>query len=182
VLRELFNEHAVGNSIPQNKIKTALHAAGADVAIAEELLRCDLSDVDYHDFKRAALSPSPVEMWAGSIPLASILADALPKSSSQDQLRRISELSAEEIACIAEGFGAALKQVLASKVELLRQAYLKIDGQPEGKTRASKFQVLSLGTPTRSTHLSIHCNIFYQFAAHPLLPISSRKGEGCRAK
>jgi hypothetical protein len=164
VLRELFDQHAVGNSIPQNKIKTALHAAGADVAIAEELLRCDLSGVDYHDFKRAALSPSPVEMWAGSIPLASILADALPKSSSQDQLRRISELSAEEIACIAEGFGSALRQVLASKVESLHKAYLKIDGQPEGGTQSSKFQVLFFGVPTT-------CLTQLRPSVHPSIPL-----------
>jgi hypothetical protein len=147
VLTEIFNAHAVGHSIPPQSIKTALEAAGADVSIAEELLRCNTSGIDYNDFKRAALSPSPLEMWANSIPLASILADALP-ISSQDPLRRISVLSAEEIACIAEGVGAALKQVLASKVESLHQVYVRLDEQTRSQTHVSKFQVPLFETPT----------------------------------
>ena len=142
VLCEVFNAHAVGHSIPPQSIKTALSEAGADIFVVEELLRCDPSAVDYNDFKRAALSPSPLEMWAGSIPLASILADALPMSSGQDPLRRISVLSAEEIACVAEGVGAALKQVLASKVKSLRLAYENLGEQTGNQTRGSKFQVL----------------------------------------
>jgi hypothetical protein len=144
VLSEIFNAHAEGNFIPPQNINSALRAAGAYEFNAEEVLRCNPSALDFNDFKRAALSPSPLEMWAGSIPLASILADALPMSSGQDPLQRISMLGAEEIACIAEGVGAALKHVLASKVESLRKAYEKLGAQ-ENQTLASKFQVLLSG-------------------------------------
>ncbi len=168
---EVFKEHSVGHSIPPHIIEAALIAAGADVAIAKELLSCDPSGVDYNNFKRAALSPSPLEMWAGSIPLSSILADALPKSSSQDPLRRISLLSAEEIACVAEGVGAALRQVLASKVESLHQAYLKLDGQTENQTRASKFLVLFFSNLLRTScsvpPLNIFCHFFFYSALLP---------------
>jgi hypothetical protein len=141
VLREIFQAHALDESIPPHKIESALRSAGVDISIAEELVRCYPCGVEYEDFKHAVLSPSPLEMWAGSIPLSNILADALPKSSNGDPLRRISVLSDEEIACVAEGVGAALKEVLTRKVESLHQAYLKLDEQIDSQIRASKFQV-----------------------------------------
>lgn len=86
-----------------------------------------------------------------SLPLASLLMDALPRpAKSQEKsihLRVVSELTADEIRIVANEFSKGLEQMLTDNVRLLKRSFTAMDTkikeslEDDKKNTASKFSV-----------------------------------------
>jgi Ca2+-binding EF-hand superfamily protein len=149
----VYQEHAVPGTyryIPSDKLKSALEGLGLVVtkdrlAHFTRILQLNFKGcIKYNAFKHIVLSPSPVEVWAKTLPLSRLLADALPKFSGCDHLRVISSLTAKEADYVAEEVCAALKEVLMQHVGLLKSAFKSMDEQAVkmgGVHGNSKFEV-----------------------------------------
>ena len=83
----------------------------------------DVGFVDAAEFQRAVGRQWAVEGWAKSLPLAEMLADALPNCTGCHRLRAVSVLKQEEIVAIADGYRDGLIQVLNEHVAMLKNAY-----------------------------------------------------------
>jgi Ca2+-binding EF-hand superfamily protein len=134
----VYHEHAVPGKyryIPSHKLELALQDLGA-VATKDQLAHYNRivnlnfnGCIKYHAFKHIVLSPSPVEVWAKTLPLSRLLADALPKLSDCDHLRVISSLTIQEAEIVAEEMCAALKEVLVRHVGQLKSSFQAMDQQ-----------------------------------------------------
>jgi hypothetical protein len=137
-----FQAHAdeVGGDrrIPRARLQAALrefHAGASEAEVDHFLLmRGGPADgsVDLEDFREAARTAWAVETWAQSLPLAQLLADALPESLDHHRLRAASSLTGGEIRDIAEGVGRALQALLTEHVTSLRRSFRAMDNQAAG--------------------------------------------------
>ena len=152
-ITRVYQEHAVPGTyryIPSDTLKSALEGLGLVVTKDRldhfnRILQLNFDGcIKYNAFKHIVLSPSPVEVWAKTLPLSRLLADALPKFSGCDHLRVISSLTAKEVDNVAEEVCGALKEVLMLHVGLLKSAFKSMDEQviKRGAVPAnSKFEV-----------------------------------------
>jgi hypothetical protein len=69
-------------------------------------------DLDFNEFKQAAMKPTAFEQWASSLPLPQLLADALPREKGPDPIKLFSSLSDDQISDVCQAFLVGLKQVL----------------------------------------------------------------------
>ncbi len=84
-----------------------------------------------------------------SLPLASLLVDALPRPKQQDKrmrLRIVSELTAPEIRIVASEFALGLERMLMESVNVLKTSFAAMDERMKSledckKNAASKFSV-----------------------------------------
>jgi hypothetical protein len=92
-------------------------------------------------FKQILSWPSDSELWAQSLPVLQLFADALPKgNAAESQLKRLSCLSDGEIDDIVEVHGRGLKRLLLASRKDLVAAYLKED---DANQQASKFEAFT---------------------------------------
>ena len=135
-VQRVFQAYAIAGTllhIPNDKLEVALEELGISVT-AQELagfartvkLNFD-GRIRFSAFKYIALLPSPLEVWAKTLPLPRLLADAFPKCAGIDHLRVISTLTIEETSIVAEEVGLALKDVLRDHVSKLKRAYVDMD-------------------------------------------------------
>ena len=134
----VFQEHAVAGRflyIPIDKLKPALLTLGL-VATKDQLTHFERTvqlnfngRIKYNAFKHIVKSPSPAEVWAETLPLARLLANALPKHSGCDHLRVVSSLTPAEVDVIAEEVGEALKSLLKEHVGILRTSFASMEEQ-----------------------------------------------------
>ena len=123
--------------IPRARLQAALRELHAVISEAEAdqflLMRGGAADdsVDLEDFREAARTAWAAETWAQSLPLAQLLADALPESADCHRLRAASSLTGGEIAVIAAGVGEALRELLSEHVRSLRQSFKAMDKEAE---------------------------------------------------
>jgi hypothetical protein len=101
--------------------------------------------INMNEFAQAIQAPCPREEWARTLPLAQLLADALPRSAGDDSLRTAGQLTQEEIDAVADGVAYGLRRVLREQVGQLYESFASMDfnaaSSPEGGTvAASKFQ------------------------------------------
>ena len=97
--------------------------------------------IDFHAFKHIVLSPSPVVAWAQSLPIAALLADAMPKHEKCDHLRVISTLKQDEIGFIADAVCAELKEMLRWKIAELKSALRAMDEEAAKGDAVPKYVV-----------------------------------------
>jgi hypothetical protein len=137
-----------GKRLPSDRFLTALERVGIsiDEGEAREFLRtkggaCDSVDLD--DFRRAAAKQWDVDVWAQSLPLAPMLADALPRCTGCKRLRALCSLTEEEIRAIADGYRDGLQRVLTQHVGYLRVAFEALDrlGATPRNHAAPKFEL-----------------------------------------
>ncbi len=137
-LAGVFRAHADGagagpRRIPRARLGAALrevHAVASEAELEQFLLmRGGAQDgsVDLEDFREAARTAWPAETWAQSLPLAQLLADALPEDVGCHRLRAASSLTVGEIRDIAEGVGRAIQGLLAEHVASLRRSFRAMD-------------------------------------------------------
>ena len=136
VLR-VFRAYAIQVSflhIPEPKLAGALREATGQFVTTQQLQSfariIELNfrgRTTYSAFKCIARMPSPPEIWAKTLPLARLLANALPKRASDDEMRLVSRLTSREIDIISESVGAALKGVLTKHILELRKTYEDMD-------------------------------------------------------
>jgi hypothetical protein len=132
----VYQENAVSGTytyLDMADLRKALADLG--VIITEEQLKhirrtvkLNFNDcIKYNAFKAIVLSPSPMEVWAATLPFARLLADALPKHPGCDHLRVISSLTPQEADIVAEEVCYALKEMLKRHVAELKQSFVTMD-------------------------------------------------------
>jgi hypothetical protein len=131
--------------------------------------------LDLSEFKQAVKTPSALEEWAQSPPLAQLLVDAIPKKVGRDHLRVTSGLTTEDVDEVCDGFSAGLRRILNESVGQLKAAFESMDRAREnpagGKFPESVWTFLrtSCGagaskTSTRGCRRkSVTCTIFSPF-------------------
>jgi hypothetical protein len=116
-----------------------------DEAEVDELLKSrDLNDdggLDFHEFWSLVCTPSPVEEWVRELPLAQLVADALPCEDrlAKDQLRYLSRITPEQLAESLEIMKESLNKTLCERLVVLKEAFDKLDVQAAASN--SKFQI-----------------------------------------
>ena len=137
-ITRVYQEHAVSGTyrfIPSDKLELALEALGVVVTKDEldhhaRIVNLNFNGcIKYDAFKHIVLSPSPAEVWAKTLPLSRLLADALPKLPDCDHLRVISSLTIQEASYVADEVCAALKEVLMRHVGQLKSSFQSMDKQ-----------------------------------------------------
>ena len=88
----------------------------------------------------------PYELWARSLPLSQILADALPISTSNagekdNHLRFVSEMDSNTIDEVVKAFAYGLKRMLQDNCTLLKKAYAKMEENQNALGAGDKFEV-----------------------------------------
>jgi hypothetical protein len=146
-------------------LQNALQRLGVPVAVerAEELMvMTDLDEkggLDFESFRRAAVQPpTPLEQWAGMLPLAGMLASSLPIGGGQgDQpLRDFSRLREDEIDTAVEAFKVGLRRLLLEAKASMRQMFDNVDAKASeaardsasGVSAVSKFKSFKMSTGT----------------------------------
>jgi hypothetical protein len=89
--------------------------------------------------------PSPVEEWARSLPLAQIVAEALPKNDCliKEQLRYLSKTSQDQLAESCDAITEGVRRSLQEQLAVLKRAYEKLDSQAAAVSN-DKFQIVSM--------------------------------------
>jgi hypothetical protein len=96
--------------------------------------------LDLSEFKQAVKTPSALEEWAQSLPLAQLLVDAIPKKVGRDHLRVTSGLTTEDVDEVCDGFSAGLRRILNESVGQLKAAFESMDRARENPA-GGKFRV-----------------------------------------
>ncbi len=143
----VYCEHAVPGKyryIPSDKLEFSDQLAHYNRIVNLNFNGC----IKYDAFKHLVLSPSPVEVWARTLQLSRLIADALPKLSDCDHLRVISSLTPQEADHVAEEVCAALKVVLLRHVGQLKSSFQSMDKQmlKDEVHENSKFVVTKMAT------------------------------------
>ena len=79
------------------------------------------------EFAQAVQAPMPLDEWASTLPLARILADAMPRKVGKDLLREVGRLTPDEINNVVDGFAYGLRILLKEYVEKLRGSFSLMD-------------------------------------------------------
>jgi hypothetical protein len=94
--------------------------------------------------------PSALGGWVQSLPLTSLLMDALPRPKSHEKrssLRIVSDLTAAEVQIVANEFARGLERVLMDGVRSLSESFTAMDQKMKKKSEdhkrnaASKFSI-----------------------------------------
>ena len=134
----VYRKHAVPGRflyIPAEKLRDALLDLGLEVTTAQlnhfrSTVKLNFNDcIKYNAFKHIVRSPSPAEVWAETLPLARLLAEALPKHSGCDHLRVLSSLTPNEADIVAEEVCWSLKELLMQHVSRLKASFMAMDEQ-----------------------------------------------------
>ena len=161
--------------IMPNMLGPALKTLGWDVHAMSELLEfADLNKdggLDFQEFSLLLAKSTPIEEWAGTLPLAQIVADALPRNDcrNKEQLRYLSRISRDQLeeSCVAitEGVRRALHEQLAA----LKEAFERLDGQEAAASNASKkFQICKMSVGDISNfHQGLAARIGDYYLDHP---------------
>ena len=121
--------------IPTEKLSDALLDLGLEVTRAQldhfrSTVKLNFNDcIKYNAFKHIVRSPSATEVWAKTLPLARLLAEALPKHSGCDHLRVLSSLTPNEADNVAEEVCRSLKELLKQHVTRLKASFMAMDKQ-----------------------------------------------------
>jgi hypothetical protein len=80
-------------------------------------------EIDLDEFLLLAERPRVVDEWARSLPLADVLADAIPRMPGLDPLHVVSRLSTDEIAVICQAMLPGIERILAEAVSALKAQF-----------------------------------------------------------
>ncbi len=126
-----------------------------DVAVDEEdvdqiFKAADLNKnggLDFHEFWTLVGMPSPIEEWVRSLPLAQLVADAMPRidGKREDQVRHLSSITEsqleESFAVLMDG----LKRMLRESLAALKVSYATWDRATTADNGAAlKFQISTM--------------------------------------
>jgi hypothetical protein len=104
--------------------------------------------IDFQEFKRAASAPSSLERLIRSLPLAEMVADALPKEKGRDPVRLFSEITSVQIQDICSALLPHLEKLLIDCAKKLKAYFDRMDTvQAEASMDMNKFVIpMSVGT------------------------------------
>lgn len=103
--------------------------------------------LDFDEFWTLVGMPSPIEEWVRALPLAQLVADAMPRigGKREDQVRHLSSITEsqldESLAVLMEG----LKRMLRESLAALKESYATWDRKTLADSAASqKFQISTI--------------------------------------
>ena len=100
-------------------------------AFEEIFLDADLDrdgQIDFEEFKAAALRPSPLESWCKKIAWWQAIADAIPRGGDHHHpLRAVANLTDAQIDVICEEAEKSILLVLRDQASQLRKAFEAMD-------------------------------------------------------
>ena len=112
--------------------------------ISEELFYCmDMNNdgsLDFPEFSFAVARTSLLEQWVASLPLAQLLADALPVDKEKDLLNSLGEIGPLEIETACQGFCEGLKLLISEHVSNLQKALRAM----EHRNASNVFQIVKM--------------------------------------
>jgi hypothetical protein len=133
----IFKKHAnqATNLMTADAMTAALRDLGVqltqeDAAVAFELADTDENGgLDLHEFMKAINQPSKVQQWIETLPLSQLLAHCLSfkGGASNDPLREVSRLSADELQASTQAYCESAQVVLADAVCELKKCYDAMD-------------------------------------------------------
>ncbi len=101
--------------------------------------------LDIDEFRMLVQKPSKIQQWTASMPLAALVADAMPRNSGVDALRTISTMCHDDIAAVCTVVSDGLKTMLMKEVENLGQAFKILDeSQIDRQSTLSKFDLFTM--------------------------------------
>jgi hypothetical protein len=140
--------------IPDASLSSALKDLGIHVNEEEatQLTKTmDLNDdggLDFQEFLNVVALPTPIELWARALPIAELVAAALPRnpSGSQDPLRDVSHTTTSELEVSCAVLMEGMKRLLTEQLEVLKSAFESLDRpSPSGNSEAAqKFQIVTM--------------------------------------
>ena len=148
-IQSVFKQHVDGvkGLLQLAGLQGALAALGVHLQAEEAealMVQMDIvgrGGLDVEGFERAARSPSKAEQWAGTLPLAGLLASALcfaGESEGGDPLRQASRFSAARITAATRAFGVGVGRTLGECQVQLRRSFEEMDRRAkEGSSGAS---------------------------------------------
>ena len=146
-LKAVFEKHKDPSSelVPRENLRAAL--AALDVEVDEKDLEEILFSSDSHasggldleDFKRAVRRPLMVQQWAGDLPLAQMVADAMPRAKGLDPLRAVSKATAAVLRDACQALSEGLLKVLEVQVAELKTIF-DIQDEAKSNAAAAKFE------------------------------------------
>jgi hypothetical protein len=157
VFRELSEPGQYKSSdrlLPAEKLREALSMFGVPISEVEadefiESSASERSKLSFKEFKQAVDKQWQAEAWARSLPLATVLADALPYCQDCSRFLAIGSMTKDEIDAIVDGYRDGLRRMLQEQVGELRKS---LDSMKEmGKSARSgnqKFEVAAMRTGT----------------------------------
>ena len=168
LLQKAFDQHATKSdasadlALDSASLGQALQELGPASGDAQAVLvDMDLNKdgrVDFEEFLSAMTMPSAAEAWAKRGAWWEIVAGSMPcgetkGSGHDDPLRRIAELSDEEVAAVWEVIAEEMEAELRSRISDLRRSFEQMDGakkkNEEGGAGASvKFQTFKASAGT----------------------------------
>ena len=96
--------------------------------------------LDFDEFQRAVSRPSSVEQWFGELPLAQMVADAMPRVKGMNPLRALSTATVEQLESSCLAFSEGLLKLMKNKISSLKDLYISQD-LAESNLVAAKFEL-----------------------------------------
>ena len=150
-LRDIFQKYSpVDGKISKKSLLQALSSQELYVSMAKserldefipEFYLDRDGQIDFDEFKKAVMRPSPIESWSKQVPLWHALADAIPRGAEEDQpLRAVANLTDAQIDVICAELVQSIRMVLRNEASQLRAAFAAMDTKAKDKDDSqSKF-------------------------------------------
>jgi hypothetical protein len=128
----------LGVRLPSDEIKAVFETADTD----------ESGGLYLAGFTRAIQYPCQVEQWAATLPLSQLLAQCLSfKESSDDPLRKVSRLSADELRASADAFSENLRKILAEALSKLSLCFAEVErSSAVSAGHGSKFETFKMSS------------------------------------
>jgi hypothetical protein len=105
----------------------------------------DYGAIDFQEFKRAASVSSELEQLIRTLPLAEIVADALPKEKGRDPVRSFSEITSGQIHDICKASLPHLEKLLIDCARKLKASFDRMDEiTAEAPMGLNKFELVPM--------------------------------------
>ena len=152
-LKEIFKKHKdpSTNTVRKEQFDFILESLG--VVLENELAPVDESNygatdhgaIDFQEFKRAASVSSELERLIRTLPLAEMVADALPKEKERDPNRLFSEITSKQIQDICTALLPHLTKLLIDCATKLKASFDRMDEvQAEAPMVLNKFELIPM--------------------------------------
>ena len=158
-IEEVFQKYVDNSSqkIPLINFRPALNEMGIVTTPGKELELCEVAGIDEDaglnkdEFIRLINMPSELEPWSSTLPLAKLLAACLEPVLARtpavsEPVRKVADLSTQEIHEITVAFSGALSLLLEDQAKELKMSYSLLDKLAADSSNGSntKFQIFPM--------------------------------------
>jgi Ca2+-binding EF-hand superfamily protein len=155
-IKAIFDLHKDSGTELLTPVSLRLALIDLDVHVSEAevtqfIQTMDLNNdggLDFQEFLNVIDKPTPVELWARSLPLAELIASAMPRNGGEnkDSLRCLSRITPAELEASCMVLVEGLKKLLEEQIEALKKSFETLDqSSASGSSEAAKkFQVITM--------------------------------------